>query len=63
MSENKRRRSSQSFMERVKQSARHIQQDAKEGAHRLQHEAEERVEHMTPEQRNGWRKAGRIIGT
>ena len=63
MSENKRRRSSQGFMERVKQSARHIQQDAKEGAHRLQHEAEERVEHMTPEQRNGWRKAGRIIGT
>ena len=63
LSENKRRRSSQGFMERVKQSARHIQQDAKEGAHRLQHEAEERVEHMTPEQRNGWRKAGRIIGT
>ena len=63
LSENKRRRSSQSFMGRVKQSARHIQQDAKEGAHRLQHEAEERVEHMTPEQRNGWRKAGRIIGT
>ena len=63
LSEDKRRRSSQSFMGRVKQSARHIQQDAKEGAHRLQHEAEERVEHMTPEQRNGWRKAGRIIGT
>ena len=63
MSEDKRRPSSQGFMGRVKQSARHIQQDAKEGAHRLQHEAEERVEHMTPEQRNGWRKAGRIIGT
>ena len=63
LSEDKRRRSSQGFMGRVKQSARHIQQDAKEGAHRLQHEAEERVEHMTPKQRNGWRKAGRIIGT
>ena len=50
-------------MDRVKQSARHIQQDAKEGAHRLQHEAEERVEHMTPKQRSGWKKAGRIIGT
>ena len=50
-------------MGRLKQSARHIQQDAKEGARRLQHEAEERVEHMTPRQRSGWRKAGRIIGT
>ena len=50
-------------MGRLKQSARHIQQDAREGARRLQHEAEERVEHMTPRQRSGWRKAGRIIGT
>ena len=50
-------------MGRLKQSARHIQQDAREGARRLQHEAEERVEHMTPKQRSGWRKAGRIIGT
>lgn len=63
MSENKRRRSSPDFMGRLNQSARHIQQDAREGARRLQHEAEERVEHMTPRQRSGWRKAGRIIGT
>ena len=64
MSENKRRRSSSpDFMGRIRQSARHIETEAKEGARRVQHEAQERVRNMTPQQRNGWRKAGRIIGT
>ena len=64
MSENKRRRSSSpDFMGRIRQSARHIETEAKEGARRVQHEAQERVSNMTPQQKNGWRKAGRIIGT
>ena len=64
LSENKRRRSSSpDFMGRIRQSARHIETEAKEGARRVQHEAQERVRNMTPQQRNGWRKAGRIIGT
>ena len=64
MSENKRRRSSSpDFMGRIRQSARHIETEAKEGARRVQHEAQERVRNMTPQQKNGWRKAGRIIGT
>ena len=64
MSENKRRRSSSpDFLGRIRQSARHIETEAKEGARRVQHEAQERVRNMTPQQRNGWRKAGRIIGT
>ena len=64
MSENKRRRSSSpDFMGRIRQSARHIETEAKKGARRVQHEAQERVRNMTPQQRNGWRKAGRIIGT
>ena len=64
LSENKRRRSSSSdFMGRIRQSARHIETEAKEGARRVQHEAQERVRNMTPQQKNGWRKAGRIIGT
>ena len=64
MSENKRRRSSSpDFMGRIRQSARHIETEAKAGARRVQHEAQERVRNMTPQQRNGWRKAGRIIGT
>ena len=64
MSENKRRRSSSpNFMGRIRQSARHIETEAKEGARRVQHEAQERVRNMTPQQKNGWRKAGRIIGT
>ena len=64
MSENKRRRSSSpDFMGRIRQSARHIETEAKEGARRVQHEAQERVRNMTPQQKNGWRKVGRIIGT
>lgn len=64
LSENKRRRSSSpDFMGRIRQSARHIETEAKEGARRVQHEAQERVRNMTPQQKNGWRKAGRIIGT
>lgn len=64
LSENKRRRSSSpNFMGRIRQSARHIETEAKEGARRVQHEAQERVRNMTPQQKNGWRKAGRIIGT
>ena len=64
LSENKRRRSSSpDFMGRIRQSARHIETEAKKGARRVQHEAQERVRNMTPQQRNGWRKAGRIIGT
>ena len=64
MSENKRRRSSSpDFMGRIRQSARHIETEAKEGARRVQHEAQERVRNMTPQQKNSWRKAGRIIGT
>ena len=64
LSENKRRRSSSpGFMGRIRQSARHIETEAKEGARRVQHDAEERVRNMTPRQRNGWRKAGRIVGT
>ena len=64
MSENKRRRSSSpDFMGRIRQSARHIETEAKAGARRVQHEAQERVRNMTPQQKNGWRKAGRIIGT
>ena len=64
LSENKRRRSSSpDFMGRIRQSARHIETEAKKGAGRVQHEAQERVRNMTPQQRNGWRKAGRIIGT
>lgn len=64
LSENKRRRSSSpDFMGRIRQSARHIETEAKEGARRVQHEAQERVSNMTPQQKNGWRKAGRIIGT
>ena len=64
MSENKRRRSSSpDFMGRIRQSARHIETEAKESARRVQHEAQERVRNMTPQQKNGWRKAGRIIGT
>lgn len=64
LSENKRRRSSfPDFMGRIRQSARHIETEAKEGARRVQHEAQERVRNMTPQQKNGWRKAGRIIGT
>ena len=64
LSENKRRRSSSpDFMGRIRQSARHIETEAKAGARRVQHEAQERVRNMTPQQRNGWRKAGRIIGT
>lgn len=64
MSENKRRRSSSTgFWGRIRQSARHIETEAKEGARRVQHEAQERVRNMTPQQKNGWRKAGRIIGT
>ena len=64
MSENKRRRSSSpDFMGRIRQSARHIETEAKKGARRVQHEAQERVRNMTPQQKNGWRKAGRIIGT
>ena len=64
MSENKRRRSSSpDFMGRLRQSARHIETEAKAGARRVQHEAQERVRNMTPQQKNGWRKAGRIIGT
>jgi len=50
-------------MGRIRQSARHIETEAKEGARRVQHEAQERVRNMTPQQKNGWRKAGRIIGT
>lgn len=64
LSENKRRRSSSpDIMGRIRQSARHIETEAKKGARRVQHEAQERVRNMTPQQRNGWRKAGRIIGT
>ena len=64
LSENKSRRSSSpDFMGRIRQSARHIETEAKEGARRVQHEAQERVRNMTPQQKNGWRKAGRIIGT
>lgn len=64
LSENKRRRSSSpDFLGRIRQSARHIETEAKEGARRVQHEAQERVRNMTPQQKNGWRKAGRIIGT
>ena len=64
LSENKRRRSSSpDFMGRIRQSARHIEPEAKAGARRVQHEAQERVRNMTPQQKNGWRKAGRIIGT
>lgn len=64
LSENKRRRSSSpDFMGRIRQSARHIETEAKEGARRVQHEAQECVRNMTPQQKNGWRKAGRIIGT
>ncbi len=75
MSENKRRRSSSpGFMGRIRQSARHIEKEAKEGARRVehsaaegarrvQHDAQERVRNMTPKQKNGWKKAGRIIGT
>lgn len=64
LSENKRRRSSSpDFMGRIRQSARHIETEAKEGARRVQHEAQERVRNMTPQQKNNWRKAGRIIGT
>ena len=64
LSENTRRRSSSpDFMGRIRQSARHIETEAKEGARRVQHEAQERVRNMTPQQKNGWRKAGRIIGT
>ena len=64
MSENKRRRSSSpDFMGRIRQSARHIETEAKKGARRVQHEAQERVRNMTPQQKNGWRKVGRIIGT
>ena len=64
LSENKRRRSSSpDFMGRIRQSARHIETEAKESARRVQHEAQERVRNMTPQQKNGWRKAGRIIGT
>ena len=64
LSENKRRRSpSPDFMGRIRQSARHIETEAKKGARRVQHEAQERVRNMTPQQKNGWRKAGRIIGT
>ena len=75
MSENKRRRSSSpDFMGRIRQSARHIENEAKEGARRVehsaaegarrvQHDAQERVRNMTPKQKNGWKKAGRIIGT
>ena len=64
LSENKRRRSSSpDFMGRIRQRARHIETEAKEGARRVQHEAQERVRNMTPQQKNGWRKAGRIIGT
>lgn len=64
LSENKRRRSSSpDFMGRIRQSARHIETEAKEGARRVQHEAQERVRNMTPQQKNGWRKAGQIIGT
>ena len=64
LSENKRRRSSSpDFMGRIRQSARHIETEAKEVARRVQHEAQERVRNMTPQQKNGWRKAGRIIGT
>lgn len=64
LSENKRRRSSSpDFMGRIRQSARHIETEAKEGARRVQHEAQERVRNMTPQQKNGWRRAGRIIGT
>ena len=29
----------------------------------MQHDAQERVRNMTPKQKNGWKKAGRIIGT
>ena len=50
-------------MGRIRQSARHIETEAKKGARRVQHEAQERVRNMTPQQKNGWRKAGRIIGT
>ena len=64
LSENKRRRSSSpDFMGRIRQSARHIETEAKKGARRVQHEAQERVRNLPPQQRNGWRKAGRIIGT
>ena len=75
MSENKRRRSSDpGFLGRIRQSARHIETEAKEGARRVehgaregaqrvQHDAQERVRNMTPKQKNGWKKAGRIIGT
>ena len=75
MSENKRRRSSSiGFWGRIRQSARHIENEAKEGARRVehsaaegarrvQHDAQERVRNMTPKQKNGWKKAGRIIGT
>ena len=50
-------------MGRIRQSARHIETEAKEGARRVQHDAQERVRSMTPQQKNGWRKAGRIVGT
>ena len=61
-------------MGRIRQSARHIENEAKEGARRVehsaaegarrvQHDAQERVRNMTPKQKNGWKKAGRIIGT
>ncbi len=50
-------------MGRIRQSARQIEEGARKGAHRLEHEAQERVQNMTPKQRNGWKKAGRIIGT
>ena len=75
MSENKRRRSSSTgFWGRIRQSARHIENEAKEGARRVersaaegarrvQHDAQERVRNMTPKQKSGWKKAGRIIGT
>ena len=50
-------------MGRIRQSARQIEEGARKGAHRLEHEAQERVQNMSPQQRNGWKKAGRIIGT
>ena len=50
-------------MGRIRQSARQIEEGARKEAHRLEHEAQERVQNMTPQQRNGWKKAGKIIGT
>ena len=63
MSENNRKKPLSGFGKRARQSARHIEYEAKESAERLYHDAQERVEHMTPRQKNGWRKAGKIIGT